>query len=166
MIHIGSRVNLHSSLTILIIFFWDEYISILSDIFNCVEFKLPFTWALATWGIFNLYTESLPEAAYYSWGVWLISAWRRGQAPSAILAKPLSDCVTVFCLRQCKSRHFERLRNFGKIHAIFKQIEYLAFLTEVCVVMLWVTPAPRVVVLFVSSSNFSSTKLEDLPTTK
>ena len=35
----------------------------------------------------------------------LVSAWRRGEAPSAILAKPLSDCVTVFCLRQCKSRH-------------------------------------------------------------
>ena len=35
----------------------------------------------------------------------LVSAWRRGEAPSAILAKPLSDCVTVSCLRQCKSRH-------------------------------------------------------------
>ena len=35
----------------------------------------------------------------------LVSAWWRGEAPSAILAKPLSDCVTVFCLRQCKSRH-------------------------------------------------------------
>ena len=33
----------------------------------------------------------------------LISAWR--EAPSAILAKPLSDYVTVLCLRQCKSRH-------------------------------------------------------------
>ena len=35
----------------------------------------------------------------------LVSAWRRGEAPLAILAKPLSDCVTLFCLRQCKSRH-------------------------------------------------------------
>ena len=35
----------------------------------------------------------------------LVSAWRRGEAPWAILAKSLSDCVTVFCLRQCKSRH-------------------------------------------------------------
>ena len=26
----------------------------------------------------------------------LVSAWRRGEALSAILAKPLSDCVTVF----------------------------------------------------------------------
>ena len=42
---------------------------------------------------------------------------------------------------------FERLWNFEKLHAIFKQIEYLAFLTEVCVVMLWVTPATRVVVV-------------------
>ena len=42
---------------------------------------------------------------------------------------------------------FERLWNLKKIHAIFKQIEYLAFLTEVCVVMLWVTPATRVVVV-------------------
>ena len=33
----------------------------------------------------------------------LVSAWWRGEAPSAILAKPLLDCVTVFCLRQCKS---------------------------------------------------------------
>ena len=35
----------------------------------------------------------------------LVSAWRRREAPSTILVKPLSDCVTVFCLRQCKSRH-------------------------------------------------------------
>ena len=35
----------------------------------------------------------------------LVSAWRWEEAPSAILAKPLSDCVTVFCLRQCKSRY-------------------------------------------------------------
>ena len=36
---------------------------------------------------------------------WLISAWRRGEASSAILAKPLSDCVTVLYPGQCKSRH-------------------------------------------------------------
>ena len=35
----------------------------------------------------------------------LVSAWRRGEAPSSILAKPLSECVTLFCLRQCKSTH-------------------------------------------------------------
>ena len=29
------------------------------------------------------------------------------EAPSAILAKPLSDYVTVVCLRQCKSRHLK-----------------------------------------------------------
>ena len=29
----------------------------------------------------------------------LVSAWRRGEAPWEILAKPLSDCVTVLCLR-------------------------------------------------------------------
>ena len=39
---------------------------------------------------------------------------------------------------------FESLWNFEKIHAIFKQIVYLASLTELCVVMLWVTPATRV----------------------
>ena len=32
----------------------------------------------------------------------LVSAWQRGEAPSAILAKSLSDCVTVFCLKQCR----------------------------------------------------------------
>ena len=37
----------------------------------------------------------------------LISAWRRGEVFSVILAKPLSDCVTVHCLGQCKSRHSE-----------------------------------------------------------
>ena len=37
----------------------------------------------------------------------LVSAWRRGEAPSTTLAKPLSDCVTVFYLRQCKSRHLK-----------------------------------------------------------
>ena len=37
----------------------------------------------------------------------LVSAWRRGETPSAILAKPLSDCVTVLCLRQWKSRHLK-----------------------------------------------------------
>ena len=35
----------------------------------------------------------------------LVSAWRRGEASSAILTKPLSDCVTVLCLGKCKSRH-------------------------------------------------------------
>ena len=76
----------------------------------------------------------------------LVSAWRRGETLLAILAKPLSDCVTVFCLRQCKSSHLKVCEILKKIHAIFKQIEYLAFLTEVCVVM-WVTPAIRVVVV-------------------
>ena len=31
----------------------------------------------------------------------LISAWRRGEASSAILAKSLSDCVNVLCPGQC-----------------------------------------------------------------
>ena len=35
----------------------------------------------------------------------LVSAWWQEEAPSTILAKPLSDCVTVFWLRQCKWRH-------------------------------------------------------------
>ena len=39
---------------------------------------------------------------------WLVSAWLWREVPSAILAEPLlSDCVTVFCLRQCKSRHLK-----------------------------------------------------------
>ena len=37
----------------------------------------------------------------------LISAWRRGEASSEILAKPLSDYVTVLYPRQCKSRHLK-----------------------------------------------------------
>ena len=37
----------------------------------------------------------------------LISAWRRGEASSAILAKSLSDCVTVVCLGKYKSRHLK-----------------------------------------------------------
>ena len=77
----------------------------------------------------------------------LVSAWRRGETPSAILAKPLSDCATALCLRQCKSRHLNVFEISKKIHAIFKQIEYLVFWTEVCVVMLIVTPATRVVVV-------------------
>ena len=51
MMYIANRVNLHLFLTILTMFFWDEYIMILSNIFHFVEFKLPFTWALATWGL-------------------------------------------------------------------------------------------------------------------
>ena len=35
----------------------------------------------------------------------LFSAWGRGEASSAILAKSLSDYVTVLCLGQCISRH-------------------------------------------------------------
>ena len=37
----------------------------------------------------------------------LISAWRRGEASLTILAKSLSDFVTVLCLGQCKSRHLK-----------------------------------------------------------
>ena len=36
-----------------------------------------------------------------------ISAWRRGEAFSAILVKPLSVCVTVLCMGQCKLRHLK-----------------------------------------------------------
>ena len=53
----------------------------------------------------------------------LISAWRRGEAPSAMLAKPLSDYVSVLCLRQCKSRHLKVCEILKKIHAIVKEIE-------------------------------------------
>ena len=77
----------------------------------------------------------------------LVSAWRRGEAPSAVLVKPLSDCVTVLCLRQCKSRHLKVCEILKEIHAIFKQMEYLAFLFEVCIVIMWVTPGTRVVVV-------------------
>ena len=66
----------------------------------------------------------------------LVSVWRGGEGPSAILAKPLSDCVTALCLMQCRSRHLKVCEILKKIHAIFKQIEYLAFLTKVCLVML------------------------------
>ena len=73
----------------------------------------------------TLHTESLPEARYYSWGVYpsltltgLISAWRRGKASSAILSKPLTYCVTVLCLGQCKSRHC-------KVCGIMKRTCYL-----------------------------------------
>ena len=56
---------------------------------------------------------------------------------------------------------FESLWNFEKIYAILKQIEYLAFLTDVCIFMLWMTPATRGVV--VRFFQLFSTKLEDLP---
>ena len=53
MMCIGNRINLHLFLTILTMFFWDDQIMILSNSLNSVEFKLPFTWALATctWGL-------------------------------------------------------------------------------------------------------------------
>ena len=51
----------------------------------------------------------------------LISAWRRGEASSAILAKPLADCVTVLCVEQRRSRHF-KVCGILKGHATFKQI--------------------------------------------
>ena len=53
MMCIGNRINLHLFLTILTMFFWDDEIMILSNSLNSVEFKLPFTWALATctWGL-------------------------------------------------------------------------------------------------------------------
>ena len=83
------------------------------------------------WSEITLHRESLTEAAYYSWGVFsltltgLVSAWRRREAPSAILAKPLSDCVTVFCLRQCKIKAFERLWNLEK-NACYFQINWIS----------------------------------------
>ena len=46
---IGNRVNLQLFLKILTIFL-DEKSWFYQIMFNCVEFKLPFTWALATWG--------------------------------------------------------------------------------------------------------------------
>ena len=47
--------------------------------------------------------------------------------------KPLSDCVTVLCLGQCKPSTWEFVE-FWKGHATFKQIEYLTFLTGTFVV--------------------------------
>ena len=60
---------------------------------------------------------------------------------------------------------FERLWNFENLHAIFKQIEYLAFQLG-CALSCYEWRRPHVLLLFVSSSNFSSTKLEDLPDDK
>ena len=50
----------------------------------------------------------------------LVSAWRRGEAPSTILAKPLSDCVTVLCMRQCKSRHLKVCKILKKNTSYFQ----------------------------------------------
>ena len=56
----------------------------------------------------------------------LVSAWRREEAPSAILAKPLSDCVTVFCLRRCKSRHFHVCEILKKKNASYFQTNWIS----------------------------------------
>ena len=60
----------------------------------------------------------------------LISAWQRGEASSAILAKPLSDCVTVLCLGQCKSRHLDvwgilKMTRYFQANWIFYSLQYL-----------------------------------------
>ena len=52
---------------------------------------------------------------------------------------PLSEAMQITA--------FESLWNFEKINAILKEIEYLTFLTEVCVLMLWVTSATWVVIV-------------------
>ena len=52
MMCIGNRANLNLFLSILTMLFLDEEVMISSNDFNCVEFKLPFTWTLATWGLF------------------------------------------------------------------------------------------------------------------
>ena len=109
----------------------------------------------------NLHTESLPEAAYYSWCVFLtltglISAWRRGEASSAILAKPLSDYVTVLCLRQCKSRHLKVCEILKKYILLSNKLNNLHSWLR-CAFWCCKWRRPHVLLLFVSSSNFSST---------
>ena len=79
----------------------------------------------------------------------LISAWRRGEASSAILAKSLSDSVTVLCLSNANHAIWKFVESW-KGHATFK-MEYLTFLTGTFVLYpvgdANSTPIPRVVVL-------------------
>ena len=83
----------------------------------------------------------------------LISAWRRREASSGILAKSLSDCVTVLCLAQCKSRHL-------KVCGIMKRPCYfqtngISFILNWNVRCLWCRWRRFHVLLFWnSSSNF------------
>ena len=54
--------------------------------------------------------------------LWL-APWtrQRGEAPSAILAKPLSDCVTILCLSEAMQlKAFESLWNFEKKKCYFQ----------------------------------------------
>ena len=95
----------------------------------------------------------------------LISAWRRGEASSAILAKPLSDYVAVLCLRQCKSRHLKVCEILKKYMLLSNKLNNLHSWLR-CAFWCCEWRRPHVLLLFVSSSNFSSTKLEDLPDDK
>ena len=53
MMRVGHRVNLHLFLTILTMRFrWGNY-EFYQNIFDCVEFKLLFTWVLATWRLLS-----------------------------------------------------------------------------------------------------------------
>ena len=63
----------------------------------------------------------------------LISAWRRGEASSANLAKSLSDCVTVFVCGNA-NQGIWKFVEVWKGHATFKQMGYLTFLTWTFVV--------------------------------
>ena len=74
--------------------------------------QMNFTWLFATSRLFhepslsaqNLCRRQLIIHEVYVLDLnWLILAWGRGEASSAILAKSLSDCVTVHCLGKFKS---------------------------------------------------------------
>ena len=83
---------------------------------------------------------------------WTISAWRRGKASSAILAKPLSDCVTFLCLGQCMSRH---LRVCGILkRTYYSQRNWISYILNwdvrcLCCRWLWF----HVLLFWASSSN-------------
>ena len=93
----------------------------------------------------NFFCESLTFTG-------LISVWRRGEAFSAILAKPLLDCVTVLCLGKCKSRHW-------KVFGIMKRtcyfqtnwISYILNWNVRCLCCQWLRFH---VLLFWASSNY------------
>ena len=85
----------------------------------------------------------------------LISAWRRGKTSSAIVAKSLSDCVTVFCLWQCKSRHL-KVCGIMKRTCYFqtKEISYILYWDVRCLCCRW--RWFHVLLFWASSSNCPS----------
>ena len=68
------------------------------------------------------------------------------EASSAILAEPLSDCVSV--LWGNANQGILMFGEFWKWLATFKQIEYLTFLTGTFIVYAVGTPLPHVVLSF------------------